>query len=62
MMLKIPQELQKYVRMSKKEGLIHSDDMPAELIPLFEETKETVMKTEKKRRSELGELIKEKGE
>lgn len=59
MMLKIPQELQKYVRMSKKEGLIHSDNMPAELIPLFEETKETVLKAEKKRRSELEALITE---
>ena len=40
MMLRIPQELQKYVRMSNKEGLIHSDDMPEELLSLFEETKQ----------------------
>ncbi len=59
MMLRIPQELQKYVRMSKKDGLVHSDDMPLELMPLFEETKKIVIKAEQDRRSELEALISE---
>jgi hypothetical protein len=58
-MLRIPQELQKYVRMSKKDGLVHSDDMPLELMPLFEETKKIVIKAEQDRRSELEALISE---
>lgn len=41
MQIKIPRELLKYVRMSKGE-LIHSEDMPDELKPLFEETKKQV--------------------
>ncbi len=59
MMLRIPQELQKYVRMSNKDGLVHSDDMPLELMPLFEETKKIVIKAEQDRRSELEALISE---
>ena len=59
MMLRIPQELQKYVRMSKKEGLVHSDDMPEELMPLFEETKRNVIKAEQDRKNELEALISE---
>ena len=59
MMLRIPQELQKYVRMSKKDGLVHSDDMPAELMPLFEEVKKNVIKAEQDRRKELESLISE---
>ena len=59
MMLRIPQALQKYVRMSKKDGLVHSDDMPLELMPLFEETKKIVIKAEQDRRSELEALISE---
>lgn len=59
MMLRIPQELQKYVRMSKKDGLVHSDDMPAELMPLFEEAKKNVIKAEQDRRKELESLISE---
>lgn len=59
MMLRIPQELQKYVRMSKKDGLVHSDDMPAELMPLFKEAKKNVIKAEQDRRNELESLISE---
>ena len=39
MQISIPKELIEYVRMSKKEGLIHRPDMPNELLPLFEKTK-----------------------
>lgn len=59
MMLRIPQTLQKYVRMSKKDGLVHSDDMPTELMPLFEEVKKNVIKAEQDRRQELESLISE---
>lgn len=41
MQIKIPKELLKYVRMSKRK-LIQSEDMPDELKPLFEETKKQV--------------------
>lgn len=57
MMLRIPQELQQYVRMSKNEGLVHSDDMPVELMTLFEETKKNVIRVKQKRRNELEKLI-----
>lgn len=57
MVLRIPQELQKYVRMSKKEGLIHSDDMPEELLSLFEETKQNVVKAEQKHKNEIEKQI-----
>ena len=46
MMLRITQELQKYVHMSKKDGLVHSDDMPEELMALFEQTKRNAIKAE----------------
>lgn len=59
MMLRIPQELRKYVRMSKKEGLIHSDDMPEELLSLFEETKRNAAKAEHDHKYELERLMSE---
>ena len=59
MMLRIPQELQKYVRMSKKEGLVRSNDMPEELMLLFEQTKRNVIKAEQNRKNELETLISE---
>lgn len=59
MMLRIPQELQQYVRMSKKEGLVFSDDMPEELMALFLETKKSVIKAKQQRRMELEKLIAE---
>lgn len=43
MQIKMPKELLKYVRMSKGK-LIHSEDMPDELKPLFEETKKQKVK------------------
>ena len=42
MQISIPKELMQYVRMSKKDGLIHRPDMPAELLPLFEVTQPTL--------------------
>jgi hypothetical protein len=42
MLMDIPNELLPYVRMSKKQGLVCSDDMPSELIPLFEKTKKVI--------------------
>lgn len=57
MILKIPTELQKYVRMNKIEGLVCSDDMPEELWPMFEETKKMVIETMEERRRELEALI-----
>lgn len=35
MQISIPKELMQYVRMSKKDGLVHRPDMPAELLPLL---------------------------
>ena len=43
MQISIPKELMQYVRMSKKDGLIHRPDMPAELLPLFEKTKTLIL-------------------
>ena len=59
MMLRIPKELQRYVRMSRKEGLVYSDDMPMELLPLFEETKRSLIRAEQERRNDLEKLIAE---
>lgn len=57
MLLRIPQELQKYVRMSKKDGLIRSDNMPDELKPLFEETRKSIISAEQERRNGLLKLV-----
>lgn len=43
MQISIPKELIEYVRMSKKEGLIHRPDMPNELLPVFEKTKALIL-------------------
>ena len=39
MLLDIPNELLPYVRMSKAHGLVHFENMPDELMPLFEQTR-----------------------
>ena len=57
MTVRIPNELQKYVRMSKEYGLVHSDDMPPELIPLFEKVKKKIVLVNQDRRNELETLI-----
>lgn len=53
MQLSIPKELLQYVRMSKAEGLVHHPSMPKELLPLFEETKQKILKTQQEQKAEL---------
>lgn len=61
MQINIPLELIEYVRMSKKDGLVHNPDMPKNLIPVFEETRTLILKLQKKREKEISDLlIKEK--
>ncbi len=57
MLHKIPVELQPYVRMSKKEGLIHSDKMPEELQELFVLTKKSLEESMDLHRTELKSLL-----
>lgn len=57
MQYKIPKELQRYVRMSRCEGLIHSPDMPEDLMTLFEETKHNIEKAQIKHRKELESML-----
>lgn len=57
MMMDLPNELIPYVRMSKKNGLVHSDDMPESLGALFEETKRKMEESIAERNSKLEELI-----
>ena len=56
MLMNIPSELLPYVRMSKKQGLVCSDDMPNELIPLFEKTKKVVDEQASARKKQLESL------
>ena len=58
MIITIPEELQPFVRMSKKEGLVAYPEMPEELNALFEETKKWVLELNAKRKAELENLIK----
>ena len=53
MLMDIPNELLPYVRMSKKQGLVHSDEMPNELIPLFEKTKKVMDEQASNRKKQL---------
>ena len=57
MQIVIPAELCQYVRMSQKEGLIHSPDMPKELLSLFEKTKKDVIAQSQQRMEELRALL-----
>ena len=57
MMFNIPNPLIPYVRISKKQGLICSPDIPDDLMPLFEKAKHDYEVVEQKRLSELNSLI-----
>ena len=57
MLINIPTELCPYVRMDRKKGLVHSSDMPKELLPLFRKTKKDVLAQQKKRMKELRALL-----
>ena len=58
MQISIPEELQPYVRMSPKSGLVPRSNMPPELRPLFEETRKKVERSEKDNKKSLEDLIK----
>lgn len=53
MLFDIPNKLIPYVRMSKKQGLIHSDDMPESLLPLFEKTKANILRAKEEWKKDL---------
>lgn len=57
MQYKIPKKLQRYVRMSKSERLIHSPDMPKGLMAIFEETKHNIEKAQTKHREALETML-----
>ena len=57
MLIIIPEELQPYVRISPKSGLVHSDDLPDDLLPLFNKTKLLVKATQEQRQKELAGLL-----
>lgn len=57
MQISIPKELIKYVRMSKKEGLIHRPDMPNELLPVFEKTKALILSKQADEQAYLKSLL-----
>ena len=59
MLFDVPNELLPYVRMSKKNGLIHSEDMPESLLPLFEKAKADILRATEDWKNEL--LMPEKG-
>lgn len=58
MQIQIPEELQPYVRMSPKSGLVPRSNMPPELRPLFEQTKKNVEKSQQAYQKSLENLIK----
>ena len=49
MLLEIPDELLPYVKKNKKEGLVCAANIPDRLVPLFEETKEEILKLQLQR-------------
>lgn len=57
MQISIPNELIEYVRMSKKEGLIHRPDMPNELLPVFEKTKALILSKQEDEQAYLKSLL-----
>ena len=57
MLFDIPNELIPYVRISKKQGLICSDELPEELIPIFENAKKEYEEREVARIAELQGLL-----
>lgn len=58
MQISIPEELQPYVRMSPKSGLVPRSNMPPELWPLFEETRKKAEESERIYQKSLEDLIK----
>lgn len=58
MQISIPEELQPYVRMSPKSGLVPRSNMPPELRPLFEETRKKAEESERIYQKSLEDLIK----
>ena len=57
MLFDIPNELIPYVRISKKQGLVCSEELPEELIPVFEKAKKDYAEREAMRISELQQLL-----
>jgi len=57
MQISIPEEIQPYVWVDPKNGLVHEDDMPDELIPLFNEAKLEVEAAKEQRKKELLDLL-----
>jgi len=53
MLLDIPNDLLPYVRMSKKNGLVRSEDMPEALMPLFEKTRAAIQQADEEWKKEL---------
>ena len=58
MQIQIPAQLQPYVRMSPKDGLVARSNMPPELQPLFEEVRQKVAQSQQNYRNSLENLIK----
>ncbi len=56
MLFDIPNELIPYVRISKKHGLVCSDELPKELIPAFKKAKKDYEEREAARIAELRQL------
>lgn len=54
----IPKELEKYVWFEDANTLTHSDDMPAELAELFEQTKLKIKNMGNDQKNELEKLLK----
>ncbi len=57
MLFDIPNELIPYVRISKKQGLVCSEDLPEELMPVFEKAKKEYAEKEATRIAELQQLL-----
>ena len=57
MLFDIQNELIPYVRISKKQGLVCSDDLPEGLVPAFEKAKKEYAEREAARIAELRQLL-----
>lgn len=57
MLFDIPNELIPYVRISKKSGLVCSEDMPESLIPLYQQAKKEYEAREHERLDDLKKLL-----
>lgn len=58
MTIDIPVELQPYVRMSVKQGLVARSNLPPELLPLFEKVRQSVLDAQTARKHQLEDLLK----